>query len=99
MKINDRTNSPADALGGPRLRPAAQNPGQPAAPAAARVELSPLSARLQEIATRMGSEPAVNAERVAEIKQAIAEGRFSINPERIASGLLIDVRELLAERQ
>lgn len=98
MKINDRTSSPGNALGAPRLRPAAQNPGQSAAPGA-RVELSPLSARLQEIATRMSSEPAVNTERVAEIKQAIAEGRFSINPERIASGLLNDVRELLAERQ
>ncbi|MDO9244440.1 MAG: flagellar biosynthesis anti-sigma factor FlgM, partial [Rhodocyclaceae bacterium] len=37
----------------------------------------------------------VNAERVAEIKAAIAEGRFQINPERIADGLLTSVREML----
>lgn len=41
----------------------------------------------------------VNAERVAEIKQAIAEGRFKVNPERIADGLLENVRHMLASKR
>lgn len=40
-----------------------------------------------------------DAERVAEIRQAIAEGRFQINPERIADGLVDSVREMLSHRQ
>lgn len=36
--------------------------------------------------------------RVAEIKQAISEGRFQVKPERIADGLLASVREMLAKQ-
>ena len=38
----------------------------------------------------------MDIERVAEIKQAIAEGRFKINPERIADGLLQSVHDMLS---
>lgn len=44
-----------------------------------------------------GSEGAFNAQRVAEIRQAISEGRFQINPERIADGLITSVREMLGQ--
>lgn len=37
-----------------------------------------------------------NSQKVAEIRQAIAEGRFQINPERIADGLIDNVREMLS---
>lgn len=39
----------------------------------------------------------VDATRVAEIRQAISEGRLDIRPERIADGLLDSVRDLLGE--
>jgi negative regulator of flagellin synthesis FlgM len=42
---------------------------------------------------------AFNAERVAEIRQAIAEGRFRINPEAVADGLLASVHEMLEMRR
>lgn len=42
-----------------------------------------------------GSEAAFNSQKVAEIRQAISEGRFQINPERIADGLINSVREML----
>lgn len=58
-----------------------------------RVDISSLSARLQEVGA---GETPVDAQKVAEIKQAIAEGRFQINPERIADGLLNSVQEMLA---
>jgi negative regulator of flagellin synthesis FlgM len=44
-----------------------------------------------------GAEGAFNSQRVAEIRQAISEGRFQIDPERIADGLLNSVREMLAQ--
>lgn len=50
--------------------------------------------RLQE---RISSAPEVNTERIAEIKQAITEGRFSINPERLAEAML-KYDDLLASR-
>lgn len=60
--------------------------------ASERVDISSLSARLQEVGA---GEAPVDAQKVAEIKQAISEGRFQINPERIADGLLASVREML----
>jgi negative regulator of flagellin synthesis FlgM len=61
-----------------------------------RVDISSLSARLQEVGA---GEAPVDAQKVAEIKQAIAEGRFQINPERIADGLLNSVREMLTAKR
>ncbi|GAA4332193.1 hypothetical protein GCM10023165_06760 [Variovorax defluvii] len=37
-----------------------------------------------------------DAERVAEIRQAIRDGSYQVRPERIADGLIDSVRELLA---
>jgi negative regulator of flagellin synthesis FlgM len=65
-------------------------------PAADLVQLSP---RLQEVDSVLANAPVVNASRVTEIKQAIAEGRFQVNPERIASGLLDSVRQMLSSRR
>jgi negative regulator of flagellin synthesis FlgM len=61
-----------------------------------RVDISSLSARLQEVGA---GEAPVDAQKVAEIKQAIAAGRFQINPERIADGLLNSVREMLTAKR
>jgi negative regulator of flagellin synthesis FlgM len=63
--------------------------------ASERVDISSLSARLQEVGA---GEAPVDAQKVAEIKQAISEGRFQIHPERIADGLLASVREMLAPK-
>lgn len=40
----------------------------------------------------------IDMARVAEIRQAISEGRFEISSERIAKGLLNSVQELLGPR-
>ena len=80
-------------------RPAAANPvpRQADAGAAAHVAISSLSARMAEVGSAESAP--VNSARVAEIKQAIAEGRFTINPERIADGLLDSVRDMLGQRR
>lgn len=62
-------------------------------PVGAQVELSRAATRI----LKDGED--FNAARVAEIRQAISEGKFQINPERIADGLLDSVREFLADRR
>lgn len=92
MKINSALPSIGSTSDSGRARGAAA-PQQKAGPGAGeRVDISSLSASLQEVGA---GEAPVNAQKVAEIKQAIAEGRFQINPERIADGLLNSVRDML----
>lgn len=95
MKINSATPSVGTTGTGSSRGPAA--PAKPAGTASGeRVDISSLSARLQEVGA---GEAPVDAQRIAEIKQAISEGRFQINPERIADGLLASVREMLAAKR
>jgi len=63
-----------------------------------RVQLSPLSSQLKAIESSMADTPVVNSARVAEIRQAIAEGRFRVNPDVVADHLLQTARELLRSR-
>lgn len=59
--------------------------------------------RLSELATQIkpsGDETPIDIARVAEIKQAIAEGRFTINAAAIADRLISSAKELVgAQRQ
>ena len=41
----------------------------------------------------------INSAKVAEIKQAILEGRFKVNPEAVADRLLETVKELVQSRK
>jgi negative regulator of flagellin synthesis FlgM len=43
--------------------------------------------------------PTVDAKRVAELKQAISEGRFQINSEAIADGLINNVEDMINASQ
>lgn len=63
--------------------------------ASTEVQLSPLTARLQAIQSSLGESEVVDAARVAEIKQAIAEGRFTVNAEAVADRLIDSVRQLI----
>jgi negative regulator of flagellin synthesis FlgM len=99
VKINSGIPSIGSAPDSGRARtvPVTQR-SAPSSDAQVEVELSS-SARLQEIGAAAASGPVVDAKRVAEIKQAIAEGRFKIDPERIADGLLGSVRQMLAKNR
>ena len=59
------------------------------------VELSNLSGQLKSLETRMAGVEVVDTARVTEIKQAISEGRFKVNPDVIADRLLQTVQELI----
>lgn len=53
-----------------------------------QVVLSPEAQTIGRLQSKIDSAPDVNLEKVAEIRRAIAEGRFEINPERIAENML-----------
>lgn len=53
-----------------------------------QVVLSQEAQTLGRLQSKIDSAPDVNLEKVAEIRRAIAEGRFEINPERIAENML-----------
>ena len=54
------------------------------------------SSQLQALGGSGESQP-MDTAKVEAIKQAISEGRFKINPEKIADGLLNSVKELLTD--
>lgn len=79
-----------------RAKPAARGP-QGTAGASGEVELSPLSSSLARAESIAQSTPVVDQARVEEIRAAIREGRFRIDANRIADGLLDSVREMLGK--
>jgi len=86
MKI-DSTYNPATSPPPPRQ---VARPLKEASSNAESVSLSQLAGTLQ------GTEkPPVNAARIQEIKEAISQGRFKVNPEAIADGLIQSARDLL----
>lgn len=46
----------------------------------------------------MANVPVVDSARVDEIKQAIADGRFKVNADRVADSLIESVRQMLNTR-
>lgn len=62
------------------------------------VSLGSTAAQLHSMESSMANTPVVNAAKVAEIKQAISEGRFRVNPEAVAGRLLDTVRDLIGNR-
>jgi len=67
--------------------------GDPA-PATDEVNLSALAGALKS-----DEKPPVNSARIQEIKDAISQGRFKINPEAIANGLIETARELVSSQR
>jgi negative regulator of flagellin synthesis FlgM len=53
--------------------------------------------QLSSLATAAGNTSPIDSSRVEAIKLAISEGRFRINPEAIADGLIKSAKELVAE--
>lgn len=75
---------------------AARKPAAGAASAAAdSVQLSSLSSHLQAIEKGFADTPIVDTARVAEIKQAIANGHFKVDADKVADRLLKTVQELI----
>ncbi len=98
MKIDNTSKSPTGVGISDKRSAVKAAPGEgKATPVdSADVKLSSLSAQMHTIGSGLTSTGSVvDAAQVAEIKRAIAEGKFTINPEVIADRLLDSVRELI----
>lgn len=68
-------------------------------PPAAESDSVHLSSQLQSLTQTTGSNGVFDSNKVEEIKAAIAEGRFQVDPEKVANGLLDTVNDLLHSRK
>ncbi|MBY0574210.1 MAG: flagellar biosynthesis anti-sigma factor FlgM [Undibacterium sp.] len=103
MKINDslnstqglsNTNSPATVR-----TDKAGDSAKVTTPPSHNVQISPLSVQLQALQNTQASGAVFEAKKVEEIKLAIAEGRFHVDAEKVADGLLETVKDLLNARR
>lgn len=96
MKINaDPKIAQLPPLAGPAERKgAAAGPGAPGAEPSAKVLLSSAA---QAASAALGADAGIDAEKVARISAAIADGSFKVNPEAIADKLIANAREQLAK--
>ncbi len=66
---------------------------------ATNVHLGETAGQLMSLQHAASSAPVVDSKKVAEIKQAISEGRFQVNASAVADGLIASVRDLVSARQ
>jgi negative regulator of flagellin synthesis FlgM len=88
MKIEQATNKPNNA---PIVKEAR-------GPSVKKSESTPDEVKLSSLASQLlasDNDLPFDASRVAEIKQAISEGKFSINASAIADRLIVSARELV----
>lgn len=101
MKIEKTSNPlPTPQSGEANSRnPAARSTGGSSAPAGSNetsVHLGSSTAQLRNIESSIASTPMIDAKKVAEIKQAMSEGRFRVNSGVVADRLIDTVRDLIA---
>jgi len=63
-----------------------------------RVSLTGEARQLQELETRLASQPVVDSQRVEAVRSAVENGTFTINPERIAEKMMSLEEALLDAR-
>jgi negative regulator of flagellin synthesis FlgM len=97
MKIDNSFKSVGGLPSGDDRPAKAQPKSEGAAPEqGVSVDISARSAQMQAMEARLGGTQVVDTARVSEIKQAIADGQFKVNPEVVADRLLATVKELIA---
>ncbi|MCE9679991.1 flagellar biosynthesis anti-sigma factor FlgM [Shewanella sp. AS1] len=90
-QVNTNTNNRASSLSNGKS--AAINSGSAKATPAAdtvksdSVSLTSDAQKVQDIQTKLSAIPEIDAQKVAEIKAAIAEGRYKVDPEKLASNI------------
>jgi negative regulator of flagellin synthesis FlgM len=103
VKIDKSSNAlPIPPAGEGKARAPAAKPGDNASATAAsgtNVNIGSTSAHLRSMESGMANTPSVNASRVAEIKQAISEGRFQVNAGAVADSLIKSVTDLISSHK
>ncbi len=62
------------------------------------VSLGSTATQLSKMEASMAGKPVVDANKVAEIKQAISDGRFQVNSSVVADRLIQSVRDLISSQ-
>lgn len=97
MKIEKSSKPiPSAPVGEARARASVAKPaGETQSAGVTSVHLGATAEQLRSMESGMTNTPAVNAAKVAEIKQAISEGRFRVNSGVVADGLIKSVTDLI----
>lgn len=72
---------------------------EPTTQSGEKIQISELSRQLRAFESSVAAAPAFDTKRVDEIKQAISEGRFTVNSDAVADKLVASVQELLARQK
>jgi negative regulator of flagellin synthesis FlgM len=102
VKINGSGSiKPVSPLGVPDVAPAktTQTTGSPASAHGDTVEITSLSATLQQLEKVLNDVGVVDVAKVDAIKQAITDGHFRVDSETVADKLLASVREYLGTQK
>lgn len=102
MKIDKSSNAlPGKAIGDGASRTANKGKAD-SSPApqqgSTNVSLGSTATQLHSMESSMAGSPVVDSAKVAEIRQAISEGRFKVNSEVVADRLLKTVHDLIGNR-
>lgn len=98
MKIDNSVGSVGGLPSGEARSRPAKNPAPSSTASGDKVELSSLAARMQEVEATLANVPVADSNRIAEIKQAMAEGRFQVDASKVADGLIESVRQMIASQ-
>ncbi len=100
MKIEKTSKPLPPGMGETTARNQAARPGVTGSQAtrgdSTSVHLGSTSAQLRSLESSIASTPVVDAKKVAEIKQAISEGRFQVNAGVVADRLIDTVQNLIS---
>lgn len=94
MKIDSSLPSPST-----QSKVRQQKSADSTAPAAAKASTASVSAHLQQAAAIGSTTAPFDSQKVAEIRQAISEGQFKVDADKVASSLIEGVRSLLAKER
>lgn len=99
MKIEKPGNAlPAGLINDTAAR-TSNNKSSPAPqPSSTNVSLGSTATQLSKMEASMANAPVVDAGKVAEIKQAISDGRFQVNSSVVADRLIQSVRDLISSQ-
>jgi len=92
MKIDNSVKSSGQVAGDSKTRAAREHSSSPVQSSGGGTQVA-LSGKLDQLVAQA---PVVNGAKVDEIKQAISNGRFQVNPEKVADGLIESVRQMLS---
>lgn len=98
MKINDSIKKTGTPGVGTAPTGAGKSAGKasPAKPASDNVHLS---SQLKALTAQVAGTSVFDAKKVEEIKAAITDGRFQVNAEKVAEGLIDTVKDLIHKRK